>query len=79
MEQTKGDENEGRIANGRYDISIIQKNKVHFLVEIKKISCSLNKSHRGQLFKYAKNYRHVDWAILTNGPVLELYKNDKRG
>ena len=66
--------NERRIKGNRCDISIKLEDRVRFLVEIKRIKCLLNDRHKGQLFQYAEDSRGVNWAILTNGDVLQLYK-----
>lgn len=45
----------------------------HFLVEVKALSLALSNKHLRQAIEYAAN-EGVEWVILTNGRVLQLYK-----
>ena len=45
----------------------------HFLVEVKALSLALSNKHLRQAIEYAAN-EGVEWAVLTNGRILQLYK-----
>lgn len=45
----------------------------HFLVEVKALSLALSNKHLRQAIEYAAN-EGVEWVILTNGRILQLYK-----
>lgn len=47
--------------------------KRHFLVEVKAFSLTLNENHLRQAVNYGAN-EGVEWALLTNGKHIELYK-----
>lgn len=59
---------------GAYADYIIQlkRNKV-FVVEVKSASINLNDGHIRQTVGYAAN-EGIDWAVLTNGRQIELYR-----
>lgn len=59
---------------GSYADYIIQlkRNKV-FVVEVKAASVNLNEGHIRQTVGYAAN-EGIDWAVLTNGRQIELYR-----
>jgi hypothetical protein len=59
---------------GAYADYIVQlkRNKV-FVVEVKSINVNLNEGHIRQAVGYAAN-EGIDWAILTNGRQIELYR-----
>lgn len=59
---------------GSYADYIIQlKQKKMFVVEVKQIGINLNDNHIRQAVGYAAN-EGIDWAILTNGRQIELYR-----
>ncbi len=45
----------------------------HFLVEVKALSLALSNKHLRQANEYAAN-EGVEWVVLTNGRILQLYK-----
>lgn len=45
----------------------------HFLVEVKAYSLNLSDKHIRQAINYGAN-EGIDWAILTNGRIFQLYK-----
>lgn len=45
----------------------------HFLVEVKALSLTLSNKHLRQAIEYAAN-EGVEWVVLTNGRILQLYK-----
>ncbi len=45
----------------------------HFLVEVKALSLALSNKHLRQAIEYAAN-EGVEWVVLTNGRILQLYK-----
>lgn len=45
----------------------------HFLVEVKALSLTLSNRHLRQAIEYAAN-EGVEWVVLTNGRILQLYK-----
>jgi hypothetical protein len=59
---------------GTYADYMIQSNGVrHFLVEVKALSLQLSDKHLRQTINYGAN-EGIEWALLTNGKVFELYK-----
>lgn len=59
---------------GTYADYVIQIDGVrHFLVEVKALSLNLSNRHLRQAVEYAAN-EGVEWVVLTNGKVLQLYK-----
>ncbi|MBI4034649.1 type I restriction enzyme HsdR N-terminal domain-containing protein [Candidatus Saccharibacteria bacterium] len=59
---------------GSYADYIIQLGqKKHFVVEVKQIGVNLNDGHIRQTVGYAAN-EGIDWAVLTNGRQIELYR-----
>lgn len=59
---------------GTYADYVIQvKGKRHFLVEVKALSFELSDKHLRQAINYGAN-EGIDWAVLTNGRNLELYR-----
>lgn len=59
---------------GTYADYVIQiKGKRYFIVEVKAMSKELSPKHLRQVVNYAAN-EGIDWALLTNGRVFELYK-----
>lgn len=59
---------------GAYADYVIQLNrKKWFVVEVKAISIDLNEKHLRQSQGYAAN-EGIDWAILSNGRQIELYR-----
>ena len=59
---------------GEYADYVIQlARKKHFIVEVKAIQLDLSDKHLRQSVNYAAN-EGVDWIILTNGRLVELYK-----
>src|SRR5688500_14128054 len=55
------------------DYVVRLKGVIHFLVEVKSLSLTLSHKHLRQAVEYGAN-EGIDWAILTNGKILELYK-----
>jgi len=64
---------EQRIRSQYADYVIHINEKDYFVVEIKSIGTKLNKNHLVQLQTYATS-SGIEWAILTNGATIELYK-----
>ncbi len=64
---------EKRIRSQYADYVIRINDKEYFVVEVKSIGTKLNKNHLVQLQTYAAS-SGIDWAILTNGAIFELYK-----
>ena len=59
---------------GQYaDYGIRLNNKVYAFIEVKAINIALNQNHLFQVASYAV-HEGVDWAILTNGNVWQLYR-----
>lgn len=59
---------------GQYaDYGIRIKNKIYAFIEVKAINITLNQNHLFQVASYAV-HEGVDWAILTNGNVWQLYR-----
>lgn len=59
---------------GSYADYVVQlKRNKCFVVEVKAISINLNDHHIRQTVNYAAN-EGIDWAVLTNGRQIELYK-----
>ncbi len=59
---------------GTYADYVIQiGGKRHFLVEVKALSLSLSSNHLRQSINYGAN-EGIDFVLLTNGKVFELYK-----
>lgn len=59
---------------GTYADYVIQLKGIrHFLVEVKALSLNLSESHLRQAINYGAN-EGIEWALLTNGKVFELYK-----
>ncbi len=59
---------------GSYADYIIQLGqKKNFVVEVKQIGVNLNDGHIRQTVGYAAN-EGIDWAVLTNGRQIELYR-----
>ncbi len=59
---------------GQYaDYGIRINNKIHAFIEVKAINITLNQNHLFQVASYAV-HEGVDWAILTNGNVWQLYR-----
>jgi hypothetical protein len=59
---------------GQYaDYGIRINNKVIAFIEVKAINIALNQNHLFQVASYAV-HEGVDWAILTNGNVWQLYR-----
>ncbi len=59
---------------GQYaDYGIRIKDKIHAFIEVKAINIALNSHHLFQVSSYAV-HEGVDWAILTNGNVWQLYR-----
>lgn len=59
---------------GQYaDYGIRIKDKIHAFIEVKAINIALNQNHLFQVASYAV-HEGVDWAILTNGNVWQLYR-----
>ncbi len=59
---------------GQYaDYGIRLKNKVYAFIEVKAINIPLNQNHLFQVASYAV-HEGVDWVILTNGNVWQLYR-----
>jgi hypothetical protein len=59
---------------GSYADYIIQLGlKKQFVVEVKQIGVNLNNGHIRQTVGYAAN-EGIDWAVLTNGRQIELYR-----
>lgn len=59
---------------GEYADYIIQLNrKKQFVVEVKAIQLDLSEKHLRQSTAYAAN-EGIDWIILTNGKIIELYR-----
>ncbi len=59
---------------GQYaDYGIRFNNKIHAFIEVKAINITLNQNHLFQVASYAV-HEGVDWAILTNGNVWQLYR-----
>jgi len=55
------------------DFVIKIKEKQYFLIEVKRIGIDLKEPHIKQALDYASN-EGVDWVILTNGVVWQVYK-----
>lgn len=55
------------------DYMIQTKGTRHFLVEVKALSLDLSDKHLRQAINYGAN-EGVEWAVLTNGRELDLYK-----
>ena len=61
---------------GQYaDYAVKLDGKVKFFVEVKAIGIALNPNHLRQVTTYAVN-EGVDWVVLTNGCVWQLYHID---
>lgn len=59
---------------GTYADYVIQLNGTrHFLIEVKGFSLELSEKHLRQAINYGAN-EGIDWAILTNGRKIDLYK-----
>lgn len=59
---------------GQYaDYGIRIKDKIHAFIEVKAINIALNQNHLFQVASYAV-HEGVDWAILTNGNMWQLYR-----
>jgi|SRR3989344_310251 len=59
---------------GSYADYVIElKRKKHFVVEVKSAAINLNEGHIRQTVGYAAN-EGIDWAVLTNGRQIELYR-----
>lgn len=59
---------------GQYaDYGIRISNKIYAFIEVKAINITLNQNHLFQVASYAV-HEGVDWAILTNGNVWQLYR-----
>lgn len=59
---------------GQYaDYGIRIKDKIYAFIEVKAINIALNQNHLFQVASYAV-HEGVDWAILTNGNVWQLYR-----
>ncbi len=59
---------------GQYaDYGIRINNKIYAFIEVKAINIALNQNHLFQVASYAV-HEGVDWAILTNGNVWQLYR-----
>jgi hypothetical protein len=59
---------------GTYADYVVQLGGVrHFLVEVKALSLQLSNKHLRQTVDYGAN-EGIDWALLTNGRVFELYR-----
>jgi len=58
---------------GQYiDYAVKLNGDVKFLVEVKAVGTTLKADHLRQVTSYAVN-EGVEWAVLTNGPVWQLY------
>lgn len=58
---------------GQYaDFAVKVNGDIKFFVEVKAIGTNLRPDHLRQVTTYAVN-EGVDWAVLTNGPVWQLY------
>lgn len=55
------------------DLAIRVDNKIQFMVEVKAIGTDLKESHLRQAVEYGAN-EGVQWIILTNGILWEIYK-----
>lgn len=55
------------------DFAIKINDKVHFLIEVKRIGASLKEQYMKQALDYASN-EGIDWVILTNGVDWQVYK-----
>jgi hypothetical protein len=55
------------------DLVIIVDGKKHFVIEVKAIGLALKEGHMKQAINYAAN-EGLDWAVLTNGAVWQIYK-----
>jgi hypothetical protein len=59
---------------GTYADYLVQiKGTRHFLVEVKALTLKLSDKHLRQVINYGAN-EGIDWAVLTNGREIELYK-----
>lgn len=59
---------------GQYaDYGIRINNKIYAFIEVKAINIALNQNHLFQVASYAV-HEGVDWTILTNGNVWQLYR-----
>lgn len=59
---------------GQYaDYGIRIKDKIYAFIEVKAINIALNQNHLFQVASYAV-HEGVDWAVLTNGNVWQLYR-----
>lgn len=59
---------------GSYADYVVQlKRNKRFVVEVKSIGINLNEGHIRQTVGYAAN-EGIDWAVLTNGREIELYR-----
>ena len=59
---------------GTYADYVVQLNgKRYFLIEVKGFSLELSEKHLRQAINYGAN-EGIDWAILTNGRKIDLYK-----
>lgn len=54
------------------DLAIIIKGKLKFLIEVKAIGINLSDNHLNQALTYGAK-EGIDWVILTNGVVWEIY------
>jgi hypothetical protein len=62
------------IIRGTYADYVIQIDGTrHFLIEVKGFSLELSEKHLRQAINYGAN-EGIDWAILTNGRKIDLYK-----
>lgn len=55
------------------DLCIKLKNKIQLLIEVKAVGLDLKASYLKQAVDYAAN-QGIDWIILTNGYIWEVYK-----
>ncbi|OGF58353.1 MAG: hypothetical protein A2Y62_18620 [Candidatus Fischerbacteria bacterium RBG_13_37_8] len=55
------------------DLAIQVGKEIKFLIEVKPVGFALQSKHLKQVIDYAANHG-VDWAVLTNGVIWEVYK-----
>lgn len=61
------------IRNTYCDLAIKMDDKIQYLIEVKAIGIELKDSHLRQVIDYGAN-KGVQWVVLTNGIIWELYK-----
>mgnify|MGYP000439193135 CR=1 FL=1 len=62
------------VVKGQYcDLAVKTDDRVNYLIEVKAIGTELKDSHLMQATTYAANYG-IDWVVLTNGAVWNIYK-----